>query len=182
MLRWLLSLGLSVSPRNYRRSAMPGRGKGGRREREAVPALFALSRQGFLQRVPGGGDPVSPLPRPRPARRLHERLLAGHQAEQLVPAAAGEGASARGSLGAALGRLLPPAPPPAAPLSPAPCSFLDLLICNCFFFFFFSFRVKFLAKQEFDITQELIDGTIHCKPGAAERLLRELCSALTSSR
>lgn len=136
VLRWLLSLGLSVSPRNYRRSAMPGRAKGGRREQEAVPALFALSRQGFLQRVPGGGDPVSPLPRPRPARRLHERLLAGHQAEQLVPAAAGEGASARGSLGAALGRLLPPAPPPAAPLSPAPCSFLDLLICNCFFFFF----------------------------------------------
>ncbi|XP_019470665.1 spermatogenesis-associated protein 4, partial [Meleagris gallopavo] len=42
--------------------------------------------------------------------------------------------------------------------------------------------VKFLVKQEFDIAQELIDGTIHCKPGAAESLLRELCSALTSSR
>ncbi|XP_042667389.1 spermatogenesis-associated protein 4 isoform X1 [Centrocercus urophasianus] len=41
---------------------------------------------------------------------------------------------------------------------------------------------RFLAKQQLDITQELIDGTIHCKPGAAESLLRELCCALTSSR
>ena len=104
VLRWLLSLGLSVSPRNYRRSNIPGRagpGRAGlgwaRREGEAVPAPIALSRQGLLQRVPGGGDPVSPLPRPHPARRLQERLLAGRQAEQLVAAAAGEGASERGS-------------------------------------------------------------------------------------
>ncbi|XP_046772036.1 spermatogenesis-associated protein 4 isoform X1 [Gallus gallus] len=41
---------------------------------------------------------------------------------------------------------------------------------------------RFLAKQEFDIAQELIEGTIHCKPGAAESLLRQLCAALTGSR
>lgn len=109
VLRWLLSLGLSVSPRNYRRSKHTGPGRAGPgwagREGEAVPAPIALSRQGLLQRVPGGGDPVSPLPRPRPARRLQERLLAGRQAEQLVPAAAGEGASERGS---------PPQRPPSA--------------------------------------------------------------------
>uniref|UniRef100_A0A8C2TET7 Spermatosis associated 4 n=1 Tax=Coturnix japonica TaxID=93934 RepID=A0A8C2TET7_COTJA len=41
---------------------------------------------------------------------------------------------------------------------------------------------RFLAKQELDIAHELIEGTIHCKPGAAEELLRELCAALTCGR
>ncbi|POI24080.1 hypothetical protein CIB84_012173 [Bambusicola thoracicus] len=41
---------------------------------------------------------------------------------------------------------------------------------------------RFLANQGFDIAQELIEGTIHCKPGAAESLLRQLCAALTGSR
>ncbi|XP_072190681.1 spermatogenesis-associated protein 4 [Excalfactoria chinensis] len=41
---------------------------------------------------------------------------------------------------------------------------------------------RFLAKHDFDIAHELIEGTIHSKPGAAERLLRQLCAALTSGR
>ncbi|KAM3938064.1 spermatogenesis-associated protein 4 [Leptodactylus fuscus] len=41
---------------------------------------------------------------------------------------------------------------------------------------------KFFIKRKLNITKELIDGTIHCKPGAAEILLQEIYVMLTNRR
>lgn len=45
---------------------------------------------------------------------------------------------------------------------------------------FFSCRIKFFAKHNLSVAQELIEGTIHCKPGAAERLVQDIYSLLTN--
>ncbi|XP_056117825.1 spermatogenesis-associated protein 4 isoform X1 [Rhinichthys klamathensis goyatoka] len=41
---------------------------------------------------------------------------------------------------------------------------------------------KFLVKQNISLMKEIIDGTIHCKPGAAELLVQEIYSILTNRR
>ncbi|XP_068125190.1 spermatogenesis-associated protein 4 [Hyperolius riggenbachi] len=41
---------------------------------------------------------------------------------------------------------------------------------------------KFFSKRKLSISKELIDGTIHCKPGAAEILLQEIYVMLTNKR
>ncbi|TRY89035.1 hypothetical protein DNTS_022158 [Danionella cerebrum] len=41
---------------------------------------------------------------------------------------------------------------------------------------------KFLLKQNISLSKELINGTIHCKPGAAELLVQEVYSILTNRR
>ncbi|NXC48754.1 SPAT4 protein, partial [Penelope pileata] len=39
---------------------------------------------------------------------------------------------------------------------------------------------RFFAKQKLCVAQELIEGTLHCKPGAAESLLQDMYSMLTN--
>ncbi|XP_027312182.1 spermatogenesis-associated protein 4 [Anas platyrhynchos] len=39
---------------------------------------------------------------------------------------------------------------------------------------------RFFAKHNLSVAQELIEGTIHCKPGAAERLVQDIYSLLTN--
>lgn len=104
VLRWLQSLDLPACPRHCRRCAGPGRAKGGPGSGNRCQRPFVLSRQGLLQRVPGGGDPGALLPRRDPEPRLRDRQLAAHQAQQLGPAAAGEGS--------ALQRAMAPLPAP----------------------------------------------------------------------
>ncbi|XP_051514149.1 spermatogenesis-associated protein 4 [Myxocyprinus asiaticus] len=41
---------------------------------------------------------------------------------------------------------------------------------------------KFLVKQNISLLKEAIDGTIHCKPGAAELLVQEIYTVLTNRR
>ncbi|XP_036406599.1 spermatogenesis-associated protein 4 [Megalops cyprinoides] len=41
---------------------------------------------------------------------------------------------------------------------------------------------RFLSKQNLRLPKEVIDGTIHCKPGAAELLIQEVYSLLTNRR
>ncbi|XP_067312646.1 spermatogenesis-associated protein 4 [Pseudorasbora parva] len=41
---------------------------------------------------------------------------------------------------------------------------------------------KFLVKQNISVMKEIIDGTIHCKPGAAELLVQEIYTILTNRR
>ncbi|KAJ8416562.1 hypothetical protein AAFF_G00358500 [Aldrovandia affinis] len=41
---------------------------------------------------------------------------------------------------------------------------------------------RFLFKQNLRLPKEVIDGTIHCKPGAAELLIQEIYYLLTSRR
>ncbi|XP_018428730.1 PREDICTED: spermatogenesis-associated protein 4 [Nanorana parkeri] len=41
---------------------------------------------------------------------------------------------------------------------------------------------KFFLKRTLNVSKELIDGTIHCKPGAAEILLQEVYVMLTNRR
>ncbi|KAG8592023.1 hypothetical protein GDO81_000380 [Engystomops pustulosus] len=41
---------------------------------------------------------------------------------------------------------------------------------------------KFFLKRKLNISKELIDGTIHCKPGAAEILVQEIYVMLTHRR
>ncbi|XP_063776728.1 spermatogenesis-associated protein 4 [Pseudophryne corroboree] len=41
---------------------------------------------------------------------------------------------------------------------------------------------KFFAKRKLNVSKELIDGTMHCKPGAAEILLQEMYVMLTNRR
>ncbi|XP_072262177.1 spermatogenesis-associated protein 4 [Pyxicephalus adspersus] len=41
---------------------------------------------------------------------------------------------------------------------------------------------KFFQKRKLNVSKELIDGTIHCKPGAAELLLQETYVMLTNRR
>ncbi|KAM4709430.1 spermatogenesis-associated protein 4 [Discoglossus pictus] len=41
---------------------------------------------------------------------------------------------------------------------------------------------KFFQKRSLDVAKELIDGTIHCKPGAAELLLQDVYVMLTHRR
>uniref|UniRef100_A0A8D0L766 Spermatogenesis-associated protein 4 n=1 Tax=Sphenodon punctatus TaxID=8508 RepID=A0A8D0L766_SPHPU len=41
---------------------------------------------------------------------------------------------------------------------------------------------KFFAKRKLKPLQELIDGTIHCKPGAAEFFLQDIYAVLTNRR
>ncbi|XP_040274623.1 spermatogenesis-associated protein 4 [Bufo bufo] len=41
---------------------------------------------------------------------------------------------------------------------------------------------KFFMKRKLNVSKELIDGTIHCKPGAAEILLQEIFVMLTQRR
>lgn len=41
---------------------------------------------------------------------------------------------------------------------------------------------QFLQKQNIDLMKEAIDGTIHCKPGAAELLVQEIYTILTKRR
>ncbi|XP_044143637.1 spermatogenesis-associated protein 4 [Bufo gargarizans] len=41
---------------------------------------------------------------------------------------------------------------------------------------------KFFMKRNLNVSKELIDGTIHCKPGAAEILLQEIYVMLTHRR
>ncbi|XP_075045595.1 spermatogenesis-associated protein 4 [Mixophyes fleayi] len=41
---------------------------------------------------------------------------------------------------------------------------------------------KFFMKRKLNVSKELIDGTIHCKPGAAEILLQEIYVMLTNRR
>ncbi|KAL0974313.1 hypothetical protein UPYG_G00218700 [Umbra pygmaea] len=41
---------------------------------------------------------------------------------------------------------------------------------------------RFLAKQNIHLQKEAIDGTIHCKPGAAELLVQEIYTFLTNRR
>nr|XP_039253972.1 spermatogenesis-associated protein 4-like [Styela clava] len=39
---------------------------------------------------------------------------------------------------------------------------------------------RFFSKKKLDIPKEMIDGTIHCKPGAAELLVQTIYSSLTN--
>nr|XP_025960967.1 spermatogenesis-associated protein 4 [Dromaius novaehollandiae] len=39
---------------------------------------------------------------------------------------------------------------------------------------------RFFAKQKLGLAEEVIDGTIHCKPGAAEILVQDIYSRLTN--
>ncbi|XP_047196636.1 LOW QUALITY PROTEIN: spermatogenesis-associated protein 4 [Hippoglossus stenolepis] len=39
-----------------------------------------------------------------------------------------------------------------------------------------------LQKQRLHLTKEVVDGTIHCKPGAAELLVQEVYALLTNRR
>ncbi|XP_073462770.1 spermatogenesis-associated protein 4 [Aquarana catesbeiana] len=41
---------------------------------------------------------------------------------------------------------------------------------------------KFFLKRNLNLSKELIDGTIHCKPGAAELLLQDIYVMLTNKR
>uniref|UniRef100_A0A8B9S4Y2 Spermatogenesis associated 4 n=1 Tax=Apteryx owenii TaxID=8824 RepID=A0A8B9S4Y2_APTOW len=41
---------------------------------------------------------------------------------------------------------------------------------------------RFFAKQKLNLAEEVIDGTIHCKPGAAEILVQDIYSMLTNRR
>nr|XP_055033654.1 spermatogenesis-associated protein 4 [Misgurnus anguillicaudatus] len=41
---------------------------------------------------------------------------------------------------------------------------------------------KFFVKQNISLSKEVIDGTIHCKPGAAELLVQDIYSILTNRR
>ncbi|KAF4104851.1 spermatogenesis-associated protein 4 [Onychostoma macrolepis] len=41
---------------------------------------------------------------------------------------------------------------------------------------------RFFEKQNISLLKEVIDGTIHCKPGAAELLVQEIYSFLTNRR
>ncbi|KAJ8382952.1 hypothetical protein SKAU_G00037300 [Synaphobranchus kaupii] len=41
---------------------------------------------------------------------------------------------------------------------------------------------RFLLKQNIRLPQDVIDGTIHCKPGAAELLIQDIYSLLTNRR
>ncbi|XP_068797090.1 spermatogenesis-associated protein 4 isoform X2 [Struthio camelus] len=41
---------------------------------------------------------------------------------------------------------------------------------------------RFFAKQKLNFAEEVIDGTIHCKPGAAEVLVQDIYSMLTNRR
>ncbi|CAB1337365.1 unnamed protein product [Coregonus sp. 'balchen'] len=41
---------------------------------------------------------------------------------------------------------------------------------------------RFLAKQNIHLLKEVLDGTIHCKPGAAELLVQEIYTILTKRR
>ncbi|XP_063316082.1 spermatogenesis-associated protein 4 [Pelobates fuscus] len=41
---------------------------------------------------------------------------------------------------------------------------------------------KFLLKRSLNISKELIDGTMHCKPGAAELILQDIYVMLTNKR
>uniref|UniRef100_A0A8C5Q8T0 Spermatogenesis-associated protein 4 n=1 Tax=Leptobrachium leishanense TaxID=445787 RepID=A0A8C5Q8T0_9ANUR len=41
---------------------------------------------------------------------------------------------------------------------------------------------KFFLKRNLNISKELIDGTIHCKPGAAELFLQDIYVMLTNKR
>ncbi|XP_075716348.1 spermatogenesis-associated protein 4 [Rhinoderma darwinii] len=41
---------------------------------------------------------------------------------------------------------------------------------------------KFFMKRKLNVSKELIDGTIHCKPGAAEILVQEIYVMLTHKR
>ncbi|KAK1174854.1 spermatogenesis-associated protein 4 isoform X1 [Acipenser oxyrinchus oxyrinchus] len=41
---------------------------------------------------------------------------------------------------------------------------------------------KFLSKRNINLHKEVIDGTIHCKPGAAEILVREIYTILTNRK
>ncbi|XP_010898049.2 spermatogenesis-associated protein 4 isoform X2 [Esox lucius] len=41
---------------------------------------------------------------------------------------------------------------------------------------------RFLAKQNINFLKEAMDGTIHCKPGAAELLVQEIYTVLTNRR
>lgn len=48
-------------------------------------------------------------------------------------------------------------------------------------YFFFSL-LKFFTKRKLKPIRELIDGTIHCKPGAAEIFVQDIYTMLTDSR
>ncbi|KAM8939448.1 spermatogenesis-associated protein 4 [Pelodytes ibericus] len=41
---------------------------------------------------------------------------------------------------------------------------------------------KFFMKRDLNIPKELLDGTVHCKPGAAELLLQQIYVMLTNKR
>ncbi|XP_038610989.1 spermatogenesis-associated protein 4 [Tachyglossus aculeatus] len=41
---------------------------------------------------------------------------------------------------------------------------------------------KFLARKRLKLSKELIDGTLHCKPGASEILIQDVYTLLTSKR
>ncbi|XP_030650125.1 spermatogenesis-associated protein 4 [Chanos chanos] len=41
---------------------------------------------------------------------------------------------------------------------------------------------RVLAKRRISLLKEVIDGTMHCKPGAAEMLVQDIYSALTNRR
>ncbi|KTG05991.1 hypothetical protein cypCar_00038954 [Cyprinus carpio] len=41
---------------------------------------------------------------------------------------------------------------------------------------------RFFEKQKISLLKEVIDGTIHCKPGAAELLVQEIYTFLTNRR
>ncbi len=52
------------------------------------------------------------------------------------------------------------------------CTFLHGL---CFIFII----IQFFAKEKLDISKELTEGTIHCKPGAVVLLLETMYTLLT---
>lgn len=55
----------------------------------------------------------------------------------------------------------------------------DVFVCVLLFRQTYLYSLQFFSKENLDIPKDVIEGTIHCKPGAASALLERMYKLLT---